>query len=121
MIGPRAALVGDACRRVTPLAGQGLNQGFRDVLALSDALYEATRCGLDIGSATVLETYQADRRFEANSTALALDGIDILFSNDAGLPKAFRSFGLEAVSRIAPLRQMMARKASATELPPIRF
>ncbi len=115
MIGPRAALVGDAARRVNPLAGQGLNQGFRDVAALIEELSNAARTGLDVGSAPVLGRYSQARRFEATSTALAMDGIDRLFSNDHTLTKPIRTLGLLAAGKIGPLRRLLARKASAAE------
>lgn len=111
----RAALVGDAARRVNPLAGQGLNQGFRDVAAMIEALSAAQHTGLDIGSAPVLERYSQARRFDATATSLVLDGIDRLFSNDAILTKPIRSIGLLAASKISPLRRFMARKSSAAE------
>ncbi|WP_300377344.1 FAD-dependent oxidoreductase [Henriciella sp.] len=114
MVSRRVALVGDAVRRVNPLAGQGLNQGFRDVAALYDAIIEADRTGLDIGSVQTLETYQASRRFSANSAALTLDAIDRLFSNDSLLTKPLRSLGLVAADRIAPVRKRLAGIASAS-------
>ncbi|MCF6328732.1 MAG: FAD-dependent oxidoreductase [Henriciella sp.] len=115
LTGPRAALVGDAARRVNPLAGQGLNQGFRDVAALIEVLSDAVHAGLDVGSAPVLERYSEARRFDGTATALVFDGIDRLFSNDSTLTKPLRTLGLLAASKIGPLRRMMARKASATE------
>lgn len=115
MIGPRAALVGDAARRVNPLAGQGLNQGFRDVAALIDVVRDAAHTGLDIGAAPVLARYSETRRFEASGTALVLDGIDRLFSNDSILTKPLRTLGLLGAAKIGPLRRALARKASATE------
>lgn len=113
--GSRAVLLGDAARRINPLAGQGLNQGFRDVAALIDVVEAAAQTGLDIGSATVLERYSGARRFDGTGSALALDGIDRLFSNDLEVLKPLRGIGLLAASKIKPLRRFLARKASATE------
>ena len=113
--GPRAALIGDAARRVNPLAGQGLNQGFRDVAALLDIVEETVRLGGEIGSPQMLEAYSEARRFDGATTALALDAIDRLFSNDSTLTKPIRTLGLLAASKIPPLRKFLAQKASATE------
>lgn len=115
LIGERTALIGDAARRVNPLAGQGLNQGFRDVAALIEIIEDTMRIGAEIGSDLMLEQYSQARRFDGNSSALVLDGIDRLFSNDSNLVKPFRTLGLMAASKISPLRRMLARKASATE------
>lgn len=114
MYADRVALVGDAVRRVNPLAGQGLNQGFRDVAALYDAIVKGDRAGLDIGSEQVLAGYQAARRFGANTSALAFDAIDRLFSNDHTLTKPVRSLGLLLADKITPLRERIARFASAS-------
>lgn len=117
IIGERAVLVGDAARRINPLAGQGLNQGFRDVRALIEILPAAARIGEDIGSALVLQRYSAERRFDGTAAGLALDAVDRLFSNDLAITKPIRSLGLFAAQRIRPLRRLMARYASATDLP----
>ncbi len=112
---PRIALIGDAARRVNPLAGQGLNQGFRDVAALIEVAQDTLRVGGEIGSPQMLETYSAARHFDGAGTALALDAIDRLFSNDSMLTKPVRTLGLLAASKFSPLRRFLARKASATE------
>ena len=52
-VGRRLALVGDAAHAVHPLAGQGLNIGFRDVAALAEIVVEGARLGLDIGALAV--------------------------------------------------------------------
>lgn len=113
--GPRAALIGDAARRVNPLAGQGLNQGFRDVAALIDIAQDTLHLGGEIGSSLMLESYSQARRFDGAGTALTLDAIDRLFSNDSLWTKPVRSLGLLAAAKIPPLRRFLARKASATE------
>ena len=111
----RTALIGDAARRVNPLAGQGLNQGFRDVAALIEIAEETLRLGGDIGGPMMLQAYSQARRFDGSGTALTLDAIDRLFSNDSLITKPIRSLGLIAASRISPLRRYLAQKASATE------
>ena len=119
MVAPRIALVGDAARRINPLAGQGLNLGFKDVAALIEVMEDGRHAGLDFGAITVLENYQTWRRFDANATALALDGVDRLFSNDSAILKPLRGIALIAAQNLRPVRQAMARQASAdqTSLP----
>ncbi|MEO1553625.1 MAG: FAD-dependent oxidoreductase [Pseudomonadota bacterium] len=115
IVADRAALIGDAARRVNPLAGQGLNQGFRDVAALLEITEETLRLGGDIGGPFMLDAYSQARRFDGTGTALTLDAIDRLFSNDSLLTKPARALGMLAASRISPLRRFLAQKASATE------
>lgn len=115
MTGPRTALLGDAARRINPLAGQGLNLGFKDVGALMDVMTEAREAGLDPGSDTVLARYAEWRRFDASLTAMAMDLIDRAFSNDNAILKPLRGLALMAANRITPLRRAMARQASADQ------
>ena len=115
MAGPRTALLGDAARRINPLAGQGLNLGFKDVGALIDVMTEAREAGLDPGSDTVLARYAEWRRFDASLTAMAMDLIDRAFSNDNAILKPLRGLALMAANRITPLRRAMARQASADQ------
>jgi 2-octaprenyl-6-methoxyphenol hydroxylase len=115
MVGPRTALLGDAARRINPLAGQGLNLGFKDVGALVDVMTGARETGLDPGSDTVLAQYQDWRRFDSAATAMAMDLIDRAFSNDNVLLKGLRGMALTAANRITPLRRALARQASADQ------
>lgn len=115
MIADRVALVGDAARRINPLAGQGLNLGFKDVGALIEIMCDARFEGLDIGSAPALDLYQQWRRFDSNSTALAMDGIDRAFSNDSPVLKPLRGIGLTVANTLAPLRKALAQRASADQ------
>ena len=115
LVGPRSVLIGDAARRVNPLAGQGLNQGFRDVAALIEIAEQTLHLGGEIGSPQMVEAYSQARHFDGTGTALALDAIDRLFSNDSNWTKPIRSLGLMAASKISPLRRFLTQKASATE------
>jgi 2-octaprenyl-6-methoxyphenol hydroxylase len=118
-VAPRLALVGDTARGVHPIAGQGLNIGFRDVAALAEAIADARRLGLDIGEDGVLERYQRWRRFDSVASASAMDAINRLFSNDVPLVRSLRDFGLRMVDRAPRLKGMIVREAGGLtgELP----
>ena len=108
----RLALVGDAAQRVHPIAGQGLNQGLRDVGSLAQVLAEARRRGEDIGAGDVLERYRQWRSFDRATLALATDGFNRLFSNDNPLLRAGRDLGMGIVSHMPGLRRGFMREAA---------
>ena len=107
----RLALIGDAAHAIHPIAGQGLNLGWRDVAALAEAVVDARRLGLDIGQAPVLERYQRWRRFDNVLLASVTDGLNRLFSNDLAPLRLARDLGLAAVNRLAPLKRFLMRDA----------
>jgi 2-octaprenyl-6-methoxyphenol hydroxylase len=116
---PRLALVGDAAHGVHPIAGQGLNLGFRDVAALAEVLIMAHRRGEDIGAVDVLERYERWRRFDSTTLALGMDSVNRLFSNDNPLLRAGRDLGLGMVNALPGLRRHFMRQAAGLkgELP----
>ena len=112
LIAPRVALVGDAGHGIHPIAGQGLNLGFRDVGALAEVLTLARRRGEDIGAPDVLGRYQLWRRFDTAALALATDGFNRLFSNDNPLLRAGRDLGMGIVQAVPGLRRAFIREAA---------
>lgn len=116
---PRLALIGDAAHGVHPIAGQGMNMGFRDVAALAEVLAEARRAGEDIGALDVLRRYERWRRFDAAALALGMDALNRLFSTDFGPLAALRDAGLRAVGRLGGARRGFMREAAgdAGEVP----
>jgi 2-octaprenyl-6-methoxyphenol hydroxylase len=108
----RVALMGDAAHSVHPIAGQGLNLGFRDVAALAEVLIEGARLGLDLGQATVLERYQSWRRLDSAMSAATFDGLNRLFSNDATVLRSLRGAGLGLVDRMPMLKQLLVTEAA---------
>jgi 2-octaprenyl-6-methoxyphenol hydroxylase len=111
-VAPRVALVGDAAHGVHPIAGQGLNLGFRDVGALAEVLVMAARRGEDIGAADVLARYQVWRRFDATALALGMDAVNRLFSNDNPVLRVARDIGMGVVSSMPGLRRAFIRQAA---------
>ena len=107
----RLALVGDSAHLMHPIAGQGLNLGLRDVAALAEAVVDADRLGLDIGSATPLEAYERRRRIDAALMAAVTEGLNRLFSNDSAPLRLVREAGLGLVNAATPVRRFLARAA----------
>ena len=102
---PRFALVGDAAHGIHPIAGQGLNLGFKDAAALAQTVVEADRLGLDIGSITTLERYERWRRFDTVQMGVVTDVLNRLFSNDIGPLRQLRTIGLGIVDRLPGLKR----------------
>lgn len=115
----RLALVGDAGHGIHPIAGQGLNLGFRDVAALVQVLVEGRRLGLDLGDAQLLARYERWRGLDTLMVAGSTDGLARLFGIPGRLPSAVRRFGISAVNRIGPLKDrfMAEARGEAGELP----
>lgn len=109
---PRFALAGDAAHGIHPIAGQGLNLGFKDAAALAETVAEAERLGLDIGALDVLQRYERWRRFDTVQMGITTDVLNRLFSNDFGPLRAIRDIGLGLVDRLPGLKRQFIRQAS---------
>ncbi len=109
---PRFALAGDAAHFMHPIAGQGLNMGFKDVAALAQVVVEAERLGEDIGAIDVLERYQRWRRFDTVRMGATTDVLNRLFSNDLPPVRALRDFGLGLVDRVPSLKSFFIKQAA---------
>ncbi len=107
---PRLALVGDAAHNVHPLAGQGVNLGFRDARQLAQVLL--TRGPQpDCGEIHLLRRYARARQEDILSMQFTTDTLKKLFNNGNPLLRSLRNLGLNATNRIAPLKKMLARHA----------
>ena len=100
----RLALVGDAAHGIHPIAGQGVNLGYRDVAALTEVLVEGMRLGMDPGDAQLLARYQRWRSLDSFLVAASTDGLTRLFGIPGKPARAIRRFGLGAVQRLGPLK-----------------
>jgi len=110
----RLALVGDSAHAIHPIAGQGLNLGFRDAAALAQVLVEGARLGLDLGDAQLLDRYQRWRSLDALSVAFATDTLTRLYGVPGKTVSAIRRFGMGLVGRISPFRDRLMSEARGT-------
>ncbi len=110
----RLALVGDSAHAIHPIAGQGLNLGFRDAAALAPVLVEGARLGLDLGDRQLLDRYQRWRALDSLSVAVATDGLTRIYGVPGRTASAIRRFGMGLVGRIGPLRDRLRSEARGT-------
>jgi 2-octaprenyl-6-methoxyphenol hydroxylase len=111
-VAPRLALVGDAAHGIHPIAGQGLNLGFRDVAALADLVVAAARDGRDPGDPGLLRAYQAARRPANLAMLMATDGLDRLFSSANPALTLARRAGIAATDRMDGAKRVFMRAAT---------
>jgi 2-octaprenyl-6-methoxyphenol hydroxylase len=107
----RLALVGDAAHGIHPIAGQGLNLGFRDAAALAEVLVEGARLGLDLGDAQLLARYERWRSLDTLMVAMATDSLTRLYGVPGKAASAIRRLGMGAVQRIGPLKDRLMAEA----------
>jgi 2-octaprenyl-6-methoxyphenol hydroxylase len=107
----RLALIGDAAHGIHPIAGQGLNLGFRDVDSLGTLVAEAVSAGEDPGAPALLRRYQSARRPDTLMMLAATDALDRLFSTDNPILRAARDIGIAAVHRMPRLKRAFMKRA----------
>jgi 2-octaprenyl-6-methoxyphenol hydroxylase len=110
--GPRTALIGDAAHIIHPLAGLGLNLGFKDVAALADCVADAMLRGEDHGSPSVLERYARWRRFDIASTIAAMEGMNALFVNDWPGLGVLRQAALRFADKLPSVKSALMEEAA---------
>jgi 2-octaprenyl-6-methoxyphenol hydroxylase len=115
----RLALVGDAAHAIHPIAGQGVNLGFRDAAALAEVLVDGARVGLDLGDAQLLARYQRWRALDGFSVALATDGLTRVYGVPGKAASAVRRFGMAMIDRLGPLKNTLnaAARGNSGDLP----
>jgi 2-octaprenyl-6-methoxyphenol hydroxylase len=110
----RLALLGDAAHAIHPLAGQGLNLGFRDAAALAQVLVEGARLGLDLGDRQLLDRYQRWRSLDSLMVAMATDGLTRIYGIPGRTASAIRRFGMGVIDRVRPLSNQLMSEARGT-------
>jgi 2-octaprenylphenol hydroxylase len=107
----QAVLIGDAAHTIHPLAGQGVNVGFADVAALSQALQDAQQRDRPFYTPAVLQRYQYDRYAANTAILLAMEGFGCLFSNQQPVKVKLRTFGVNLVNRLDMLKSWCMENA----------
>ncbi|MDT8428668.1 MAG: UbiH/UbiF/VisC/COQ6 family ubiquinone biosynthesis hydroxylase [Pseudomonadales bacterium] len=107
----QVVLVGDAAHTIHPLAGQGVNLGLQDALALSEVLLKAHREGRDPGGQRVLQAYQRSRKGDNLSMMYLMEGFRHLFAEQPLPVRWLRNTGMSAVDRMPVLKRYLMQQA----------
>lgn len=107
---PGVILVGDAAHTINPLAGQGVNLGFKDVACLLQQT--AHQQMYSSGFLQVLHSgYEQPRRRDNLLMMSAMDGFYTAFSNDHTPLKWLRNGLLKVVQHTGPLKHQVLKYA----------
>ncbi|MFS1704819.1 FAD-dependent oxidoreductase [Alteromonas sp. AMM-1] len=108
---PGIILVGDAAHTINPLAGQGVNLGFKDIKSLLAVLSDKP----DLASTTCMqmlqEGYEQPRQRDNALMMGAMDGFYSTFSNDIGPLKLVRNGLLKLAHHSGPVKQQVLKYA----------
>lgn len=92
-------LIGDAAHQIHPMAGQGVNLGFRDVIDLVETL-SSKRTIQSIADPSLLRSYERKRKNDAAKMLLLTDGLFSLFDSPNRIIQQARNHGLSMIDQV---------------------
>lgn len=104
-------LIGDAAHTIHPLAGQGLNLGFKDVVALTDVLMQAEADRLPVNTELLLRRYQRSRQTDNLMMMGVMEGFKRLFEQSDPFIRLARNVGMRWLNRQNVLKQQLIKRA----------
>ncbi len=106
-------LLGDAAHTVHPLAGQGLNLGLADVVALAQVLADGARLEpwRALGDPRLLARYARQRAAPTRAMAMVTDGLLQLFADPQPVVRELRNRGLSLLNQLSPLKRFLVARA----------
>jgi 3-demethoxyubiquinol 3-hydroxylase len=100
----RVLLVGDAAHTINPMAGQGVNLGFKDVKALQQVIAQAMGDGESWHCEQVFARYQQQRRTDNLLMMTTMDALYLSFGHVSPLVKLARNAGLMMVNKLPSVK-----------------
>ncbi len=102
-------MVGDAAHTINPMAGQGVNLGFKDVSALQNVIATAIGEGKCWHDVEVLAQYEQLRRKDNLLMQTTMDALYLSFSHPSPVVKMIRNMSLLAVSKLPVVNSVIKR------------
>lgn len=109
----RVLLLGDAAHTINPMAGQGVNLGFKDVKALQTVITNAISHGECWHNVSVLGRYEQMRRKDNLLMMSTMDALYHSFSHPSLTVKTLRNIGLLAINKVPFVNTTIKNKALA--------
>ncbi|WP_299001944.1 FAD-dependent oxidoreductase [uncultured Shewanella sp.] len=104
-------ILGDAAHTINPLAGQGVNLGFKDVAALIESVRQRMSVTETWWDNTMLAHYQSSRYRDNQLMMSAMDAFYASFSNDLLPIKLIRNGLLKLANVDGPIKRKVLRYA----------
>jgi len=109
----RVLLLGDAAHTINPMAGQGVNLGFKDVKALQTVIASAIGNGECWHDIDVLGRYETMRRKDNLLMMSTMDALYHSFSHPSPIVKTLRNVSLFAINKVPFINTVVKNKALA--------
>jgi 2-octaprenyl-6-methoxyphenol hydroxylase len=103
----RVVVVGNAAHALHPVAGQGFNLALRDIALLAEMMVTSD----DVGSKTMLQSYETMREKDAHRVYRFTDMLVKVFSNDISPLAHLRAAGLVVADLIPSVKHQLARQS----------
>ena len=117
LIAERVVLMGDAAHQIHPMAGQGVNLGFRDVMQLASLTTKYCvnkhRAMQDVGDVMFLRQYERARKVDIVTMTQLTSGLDALFASDNSWLKQARQWGLRQLNAKTAIKKLLIQQVAA--------
>jgi 2-octaprenylphenol hydroxylase len=110
-IQPGIALVGDAAHNIHPLAGQGVNLGLLDVMAIAQEIERALERGIPLADYSILRRYQRQRLAGNLGMMSAMEGFKRLFGDRTLAANWLRNAGMRQLNSVAAIKKIIINTA----------
>lgn len=101
----KVVLLGDAAHSINPMAGQGVNLGFKDVKALQIAIATAIANNQDWSAVSCLKAYEKARRADNLLMMTAMDVLYKTFSHPSIVVKGLRNLAVFTAGKAPFLKE----------------
>lgn len=103
----RVVLIGDAAHTIHPLAGQGLNLGIQDAVALADKIVS----GKEIYSRSALRSFERERKAENWQMLVAMRAFKNIFAFSSPVLQSIISLGVRFTQKIPTVKTFFMKVA----------
>ena len=112
LITERVALIGDAAHQIHPMAGQGVNLGFRDVMQLA-SLATKLHSMHDIGDSSFLRQYERVRKADIVTMNTLTSSLDWLFASESSMVRKMMLWGFGNMKKQTSVKKLLIQQVAA--------